>query len=267
MPETGTVDLSEESRRLTPTHSFTPAVPVLTYQRIVEQVEAAILSGEIPVGSQLSSERDLMVQFGVSRPTVREALRVLQSMGLIEPKPGTRGGPVVLAPTADTLGRSFRAMVGTASLGLAELVEYRIVLDGSASELAAVRHTDAELARMREAVTRMREAAEGDASDFADADLAFHETVWEASANQILMLSGQAVAGALRALVQRDLERSSGGNAVKLDSARIDSGLFEAIEARNAAEAGRIARGAIADRFSSMLTDDERNAIRAITGG
>lgn len=258
---------------MTPTHSFTPAVPVLTYQRIVEQVESAILSGEIPVGTQLSSERDLMVQFGVSRPTVREALRVLQSMGLIEPKPGTRGGPVVLAPTPETLERSFRAMLGTASLGLAELVQFRIVLDGSASELAAVLHTEDQLERMRQAVTRMREAAEGadgaQASDaeFADADLAFHRTVWEASGNQVLQLSGQAVAGALRALVQRDLERGSGESAVRLDSARIDSGLFEAIERRDSAEAGRIARNAIADRFSSMLTAEERRALAAITAG
>ncbi|WP_275112610.1 FadR/GntR family transcriptional regulator [Leucobacter sp. OLCS4] len=98
-------------------HSFAPAVPIHTYQRIVEQIEHAIVSGEIPVGAQLASERELMVQFDVSRPTVREALRVLQSMGLIESKPGTRGGPQVLAPSPDTLRRSLRAMLGTRSRG------------------------------------------------------------------------------------------------------------------------------------------------------
>lgn len=248
------------------THSFTPAVPVLTYQRIVEQVESAILSGEVSVGEQLASERELMVQFGVSRPTVREALRVLQSMGLIEPKPGTRGGPVVLAPSPETLGRSFRTMLGTASLGLAELVEYRIMLDGSACELAAVRHTDAQLERMRVAVERMREAAEGDDADFADADLAFHQTVWEASGNQILLLSGQAVWGALRELLQRDLERDPATNAVKLDSWHIDLGLFEAIARRDQAEAGRLARRAIANRFSPMLSADERRVLAVLAG-
>lgn len=249
------------------THHFTQAVPVLTYQRIVEQVEEAILSGDIPVGSQLSSERDLMVQFGVSRPTVREALRVLQSMGLLEPKPGTRGGPVVLAPTPETLGRSFRTMLGTAVLGLGELLEYRIVLDGSACELAAVRHTAEQGERMRQAIDRMREAAENDSADFADADLAFHKTIWEASGNQILLLSGQAVWGALHELVQRDLDRSPGDNSVKLESAHIDSGLFEAILRRDAVEAGRIARTAIAERFSSMLSSSERDALAMLADG
>lgn len=249
------------------THHFTPAVPVLTYQRIVEQVEDAILSGEIPVGSQLSSERDLMVQFGVSRPTVREALRVLQSMGLIEPKPGTRGGPVVLAASPDTLGRSFRAMLGTAALDLGELLEYRIVLDGSACELAAVRHTDTQGEQMRQAIERMRQAAASDADDFAEADLAFHKTIWQASGNQILLLSGQAVWGALRALVQRDLDRNPGDNAVKLESAHIDSGLFEAIMRRDAEAAGRIARTAIAERFAPMLGDEQRAALEMLAAG
>ena len=58
---------------------FSPAVPVLTYERVVEQIEAVIVSGEVPPGQHLPSERELMVQFSVSRPTVREALRVLQS--------------------------------------------------------------------------------------------------------------------------------------------------------------------------------------------
>ncbi|PRI11604.1 FadR/GntR family transcriptional regulator [Leucobacter massiliensis] len=251
---------------MTSSHRFTAASPVYTYQRIVEQIEEAILSGEFPVGSQLPSERELMVQFGVSRPTVREALRVLQSMGLLEPRPGTRGGPVVLAPSADTLGRSFRTMLGTATLGLAELVQFRIVLDGSASELAAIRHDAEQLGRMRDAIERMREAAERDAPDFAEADLSFHERIWEASGNRILSLSGQAVAGALRELLQRDAERSGGDPAVKRDSARIDGGLFAAIERRDAAEAGRIARGAIADRFAPMLDDAERATLERFLG-
>src|SRR5690606_21026262 len=130
-------------------------------------------------------------------------------------------------------------------------------------ELAAARHTEAQLERMRLAIEHMREAAEGDAADFADADLAFHETVWEASGNRILLLSGQAVWGALRELLQRDLERTPGTNTAKLDSAQIDSGLYDAIASRDAAEAGRIARSSIAQRFMPLLEADERFGVSA----
>ncbi|UOQ56288.1 FadR family transcriptional regulator [Leucobacter allii] len=241
---------------MTTSHSFEPAVPVHTYERIVDQIERAIVSGEIPVGSQLASERDLMVQFGVSRPTVREALRILQSMGLLESRPGTRGGPVVLAPSSKTLARSFRAMVGTDALSAAELVQYRVILEGSTSRLAAFRHDDAQLARMRRGIERMERDAEANDPGFADADLEFHEAIWAASGNEVLRLSGQAVSGALRPLMQRDAEGEHHDNRVKLDSARIDRGLFTAIEARDSEGASRIARRAVADRFGPLLAEE-----------
>ena len=243
-------------------HSFQPAVPVHTYQRIVEQIEQAIVSGEIPVGSQLASERELMVQFGVSRPTVREALRILQSMGLLESRPGTRGGPLVLAPSSKTLSRSLRAMVGTDAMSVSELIEYRVIIEGSACALAALRHDDAQLARMREALERMEQYADTNSESFASADLEFHEAIWAASGNQVLQHSGEAVSGALRRLMQRDAAGSHRDNRVKLASAQIDRGLFEAIARRDAEAASRIVRSAVADRFAPLLDDDnDRRAL------
>ncbi|MDA3147395.1 FadR family transcriptional regulator [Leucobacter sp. UCMA 4100] len=246
------------------THSFEPAVPVHTYQRIVDQIEQAIVSGEIPVGSQLASERELMVQFDVSRPTIREALRVLQSIGLIASRPGTRGGPLVLAPSPETLTRSFRAMVGTDALNVSELVEYRIVLEGSASRLAALRHTNEELERMRRGIERMEQCARDNAEDFADADLEFHEAVWAASGNAIVEMSGQAVSGVLRQIMQQHAEGTHHDNREKLENARIDRGLFEAIAARDSARAGFIAQQAIADRFAPSFGSDEQAILRML---
>ncbi|WP_053351806.1 MULTISPECIES: FadR/GntR family transcriptional regulator [Leucobacter] len=247
------------------THSFEPAVPVHTYQRIVDQIEQAIVSGDIPVGSQLSSERDLMVQFGVSRPTVREALRILQSMGLLESRPGTRGGPVVLAPSSKTLSRSLRALVGTDALDVSALVEYRVVLEGTTSRLAAVRHTPDQLDRMRAAIEQMERDAEANADTFAAADVEFHEAIWEASGNEVLRLTGEAVSGVLRAIIQRDVENEHHDNSLKLESATIDRSLFTAIEQRNAELASRIARRAVADRFGLLVENDiDRRALAAL---
>ena len=247
-------------------HSFAPAVPVHTYQRIVEQIEHAIVTGEIPVGSQLASERELMVQFDVSRPTVREALRVLQSMGLIESRPGTRGGPQVLAPSPETLRRSLRAMLGTAALDLAELVQYRVVLEGTASALAALQHSEAQRDEMRVAVDRMQRAAESNSDDFADLDLAFHKLIWSASGNRIFALSGEAVSGVLRSVMHRDAEGPHHDNRVKLESAAIDRGLFDAIERRDATEAGSIARKAVANRFGPLLEPEQQAALALLVG-
>ena len=250
---------------MTTTHSFEPAVPVHTYQRIVEQIEQAILSGDIPVGSQLASERDLMVQFGVSRPTVRESLRVLQSMGLLESKPGTRGGPIVRAPSSSALRRSFRAMIGTDALEVAELIEFRVILEGSASGLAALRRTDMQLERMRNAIERMAREAEENLDTFAEADLEFHEAIWEASGNRVLQLSGEAVSGVLRGLMQRDAEGEHHDNRVKLASTRIDRGLFEAIERGDSEAANRIARSAVAERFGPLIDSEAgREALRLL---
>lgn len=246
---------------MTTPHSFEPAIPVHTYQRIVEQIERAIISGEISVGSQLPSERELMVQFSVSRPTVREALRVLQSMGLIESRPGTRGGPLVLAPSSKTLGRSFRNLIGTDALTVSELVQFRVVLEGSASMLAALHHTDEQLNRMRSAIEKMAAAASDNDENFADVDLEFHEAIWAASGNSILEMSGQAVSGVLRSLMHRDAEGPHHDNSVKLSSAHIDRGLCDAIARRDADEAGRIARRAVADRFAPLLSETERTAL------
>lgn len=251
---------------MTSTHSFEPAVPVHTYQRIVEQIEQAVVSGEIPVGSQLPSERELMKQFSVSRPTVREALRVLQSMGLIESRPGTRGGPLVLAPSSTVLKRSFRNLVGTDALSLSELVQFRVVLEGTASTLAALQHDDGDIVRMRSALERMEQAAEDNAESFADADLEFHETIWTASGNIILEMSGQAVSGVLRTVMREDAKGPRHDNSVKLASARIDRGLFTAIESGDSVTAGSIARRAVAERFGPLLNDGEREALIILAG-
>ncbi|WP_336660921.1 FadR/GntR family transcriptional regulator [Leucobacter sp. USHLN153] len=250
---------------MTTPHSFEPAVPVHTYQRIVDQIEQAIISGEIPVGSQLSSERDLMVQFGVSRPTVREALRILQSMGLLESRPGTRGGPVVLAPSSKTLSRSLRALVGTDALDVAALVEYRVVLEGTTSRLAAVRHNEEQLGRMQAAIEQMERDAEANADTFAAADIEFHEAIWEASGNEMLRLTGEAVSGVLRGIIQRDVENEQHDNQLKLESAAIDRRLFEAIAEREASLASQIARRAVADRFGLLIESDvDRQALAAL---
>lgn len=248
------------------TVSFTPAVATLTYERVVEQIEKAITSGSILPGDHLPSERELMVQFSVSRPTIREALRVLQSMGLVESKPGGRGGPKVLEPSPATLTRSFTTMARMESLSMRELVPFRLVLDSAACRLAAALHTPEQLERMASGIERMEAAVGTDAEAFAHADVEFHQAVWEASGNALISLCGQAVSGAIIELITQQLNDSPDSASSEADSAALDRGIFEAIAARDALEAGRLARQAIYDRYSTLLPEDAVVGLDSLLG-
>ncbi len=246
------------------TVTFKPAVATLTYERVVEQIESAIISGAIATGDHLPSERELMTQFSVSRPTVREALRVLQSRGLVESKPGGRGGPKVLEPTPESMTRSFVTMARMDSLSMAELVQFRLVLEASACRLAATLHNPEQLKAMRSAIERMEKAVGKDAEAFARADVDFHLAVWRASGNALLTMCGRAVAEAIVGLITQQLADSDATEQAEAASAALDREIFEAIAARKSAEAGRIARHAIYDRYVPFLSGDSAAGMDAL---
>ena len=87
---------------------FQPVQTVRAYQRIVEQVEEALARGDLAPGQRLPSERELVAQFAVSRSTVREALRVLESNGVVRSRPGDPNGPEILPFSHSALRVSWR---------------------------------------------------------------------------------------------------------------------------------------------------------------
>lgn len=244
--------------------TFTPAVPTLTYERVVQQIEEAILSKEIEPGQHLPSERELMVQFSVSRPTVREALRVLQSQGLIASRPGSRSGPVVLPISSDALERSFANMARVASLSLSELVQFRIVLESSACQLAAVMHNEEQLAAMRDAIERMENEVSSGSQSFNRADLDFHAAVWEASHNGILRICGEAVSGAILNVMDEQMSHADNESREMEKVVALDRAIFEAIASADSVAAGKAAKTAIFSYFSSALDEEGARGVKAL---
>lgn len=121
---------------------------------IVDQIKGLIRAGRLSPGDRLPSERELCELFGVSRVTVREALRMLETNGLITIKVGARGGAVVAEPSSDQLGATLADLVGMSPLTASEVTESRLVFEVGMMALVVRRATEEDLDELREMTTR-----------------------------------------------------------------------------------------------------------------
>ena len=112
---------------------------------IIDQIRQLIHSGQLVAGARLPSERDLCTQFGVSRVTVREALRVLEASGLIEIRVGARGGAFVTAPTSARVGVGITDLLALSGLSAVEVTEARQLLDLGIARIVCERATDEDI--------------------------------------------------------------------------------------------------------------------------
>src|ERR671935_3122853 len=96
---------------------------------IVDQVRAMMLDGGLREGHRLPSERELAERFGVSRVTVREALRALEAMGLVQIRVGARGGAFVTAPSGSNVGQTIADMLIMAAVTPDDIAETRLIVE------------------------------------------------------------------------------------------------------------------------------------------
>jgi len=154
---------------------------------IVHSVGEDIVSGRIPPGTRLPSDRELTQRFAASRTALREAMKVLASKGLIEARQrtGTRVRPRAEWDLLDADVLSWHSPDSIPENFIADLVELRELLEPVAAKLAARRATAADLERI-EAAYREMERTVDDYEAFYVADLEFHLSVLNASHNQLL---------------------------------------------------------------------------------
>ena len=139
---------------------FAPVAVARASSAIAEQIRTAILSGRLKAGDRLSPERELAEQFGVSRVTVRDALRSLEAMGLIAVKVGARGGAFVTTPTGSKVAQTMSDMMMMSATTPEDIVEARLIVELGTVTLACARASDEDVAQLRELCERGREALE-----------------------------------------------------------------------------------------------------------
>ncbi|MCP2166724.1 FadR/GntR family transcriptional regulator [Goodfellowiella coeruleoviolacea] len=242
---------------------FERVSPVRAYERIVEQVEEAIFTGQLRPGQHLPSERDLMIQFGVGRSSVREALRVLQSNGMVRSRPGDPRGPEVLAPSTEPLLQSMTRLARTDALSLGELVQFRMVLESTANLLAARLRTDEHLTELAAALAAMRASAERGTPEcgptgFSRAEAAFRDAVTRASGNALLRVCAAVVRDVVATLLADSPAGADDQRALARAALHHHTAVFEAIRAGDGDTAARLARRGLHEHYARHLPPEQR---------
>ncbi|NMH96843.1 FadR/GntR family transcriptional regulator [Pseudonocardia acidicola] len=208
------------------------------YQQVADELRSQIMRGILEPGTRLPAEAELTRMFGVSRSTVREALRALTSQHLIETRRGVQGGSFVAAPDpaklVEDVGGALGVLVATPQLQIADLLEARLLLEPVAARLAAQRADE-------ETVQALRAAAEApqdprDPSGFVS-HMDFHTMILMATGNLMFTMMGQPVSDVLR---------------TRLDRAAVAREQWDEVDACHATIAEHIARGEAAEAEEAM---------------
>lgn len=171
-------------------------VDLRAYQVVLAHVEAGILDGRYRKGDLLPPERDLAAQLNVGRSAVREAIRVLDTQGLITVSTG-RGGGTRLTPTqGDALARIFRLHLAIAGSGISDLTETRVALERSSAAVAARQISLAKLRELTATAAAMRK--ENSIEEFNRLDTAFHVQLARAVRNDLIAELTVAIREAVR---------------------------------------------------------------------
>ncbi|AEA28812.1 GntR domain protein (plasmid) [Pseudonocardia dioxanivorans CB1190] len=174
------------------------------YQQIADELRTQIVSGQLGSGDRLPSEPELCKAFGVSRSTIREALRVLASQNLVETRRGATGGSFVSTPDPErsvaALGASLGILVDTPRLHLDDLLEARLLLEPMAARLAAERADTDTISAVLAAADSPRQPS--DPRSFSG-HFDFHSTILMATGNLLFTMMGQPVADVLRTRLHR----------------------------------------------------------------
>jgi DNA-binding FadR family transcriptional regulator len=183
--------VSTEERLASPNGdgSFSVTVVQRPRQQVEKQIREGIRSGVLAPGHKLPSEMALAQDFGVSRTTVREALRTLVADGLVEKVPGAGGGSFIRSldhqSFSEELGHDLENLLRVGSFGYQEAGAVRRILELPAARLAAEHRTEEDLSTLNQVIAEEK-AASHDDPKVAELDIRFHSAISQASGNRVI---------------------------------------------------------------------------------
>ena len=228
---------------------------------IAQQIMDLISSGDLSPGQRLPPERDLCKDFGAGRSSVREALRCLSIVGVLDARVGE--GTSVAVDGGKFLGKIVEWRLITEKHDIENLMEVRIALEGIAAAHAALRGSEANIAKLEDLLSKMQKCAK-DAKRFAALDLQFHIAFAKASDNALLFDLVSMIRGQLANTLSKVLTLPK---AMPL-SIKEHAAILEAVKRRDpeaAREAMHVHLRAVIVRYDNELerkTSTRRRAVK-----
>jgi GntR family transcriptional regulator, transcriptional repressor for pyruvate dehydrogenase complex len=170
-----------------PSVAFEPIERPRAFEVICDQIRERLAAGSLTPGMKLPAERELARQFGVSRTAVREAMRTLESAGIIRLQKGARGGAFICDRDAGAMTKVIQELLDSGVFSLADLTEARVLVQDMVVRLACLRATDADFRALERNVDQTEEFTRlGRINDRIAASAEFYRLLATATRNPVL---------------------------------------------------------------------------------
>jgi DNA-binding FadR family transcriptional regulator len=233
-----------------------------TAELVAAELRRQIVRGELKAGDALPPETNLMEQFGVSRPTLREAFRVLESEALITVRRGSRGGARIEVPNDSVAARYAGLVLQYRGATLADVLEARAVIEPPCAGLLAGRRTTDDLRRLRAAVDEA-DVVIDDPHLSIRLQQRFHSLVVDLAGNKTIEVFVAMLADIIDTATFSKIARDAGTpneRAAQHAGHRSHRRLLDHIEAKDAAAAERLWRKHIVETSAYLLNDRTASA-------
>ncbi|MGV0793183.1 FadR/GntR family transcriptional regulator [Mycolicibacterium sp. XJ1819] len=232
-------------------------------EMIANRLRRQIVRGELVEGEALPSEQELQKKFDVSRPTLREAFRILESESLITVRRGAHGGARVRVPDLEVAARSAAVILEYRETPLSDLYEARIVIEPAAVGLLAAKRTDDDVARLRAALAE-HDATADDPNRSIRTHTAFHAMLIELTGNHTLQLLTGMIDHIISLANWKHIERDAGSPEHAVAASRglkAHHRIVDLIEAGGVAGATELWRKHLTEARDYLLRADEKTVL------
>ena len=236
--------------------------PLLS-QEVKDAIQASIADARFKPGQKLPSERELVDQFQVSRVTIREALRNLQSAGLIEIRRGVNAGAYVSEPNSDPITENFRNLIHMGRIGFSHLIDARLYIEPRASEIAAKYASEEDIHRLNQVLDRAASQVATSRKNARLTNVSFHCEIAKITKNPIILFITESITQSYSATIIELTRRQLKREVIQrfIDGHRE---ILDAIKRRNSKDAYEMTRRHLLDTYQAyarVMPEDQLQEI------